>query len=91
MLIVLDSSIGSARYFSAGFCSYIPPFLPVMALFPAVSLLKLKRIKSTPTLDTFGSGQLRCPVVEPHSAGAAASHPLAPPNPQAVSGLTASV
>ena len=75
MLIVLDSSIGSARYFSAGFCSYIPPFLPVMALFPAVSLLKLKRIKSTPTLDTFGSGQLRCPVVEPHSARAAASHP----------------
>nr|WP_211137237.1 hypothetical protein [Klebsiella pneumoniae] len=43
MLIVLDSSIGSARYFSAGFCSYIPPFLPVMALFPAVSLFKTEK------------------------------------------------
>ncbi|OYL48203.1 hypothetical protein CI762_24230 [Klebsiella pneumoniae subsp. pneumoniae] len=42
-LIVLDSSIGSARYFSAGFCSYIPPFLPVMALFPAVSLFKTEK------------------------------------------------
>ncbi|HBT3078734.1 TPA: hypothetical protein ME178_005439 [Klebsiella pneumoniae] len=43
MLIVLDSPIGSARDFSAGFCSDTPPFLPVMALFPAVSLFKTEK------------------------------------------------
>ncbi|HBV4014452.1 TPA: hypothetical protein MDW54_004706 [Klebsiella quasipneumoniae] len=43
MLIVLDSPVGSARDFSAGFCSDTPPFLPVMALFPAVSLFKTEK------------------------------------------------
>ncbi|RRE42949.1 hypothetical protein EAO28_30185 [Klebsiella pneumoniae] len=74
MLIVLDSSIGSARYFSAGFCSYIPPFLPVMALFPAVSLLKLKGLKHTHT----GHLRLRPAALSSRRAtlaGAAASHP----------------
>ncbi|HBV6204912.1 TPA: hypothetical protein MD284_005000 [Klebsiella pneumoniae] len=38
MFIYLDSPVGSARCFSAGFCSDTPPFLPVMVFFPAVSL-----------------------------------------------------
>ncbi|HBW0960448.1 TPA: hypothetical protein MED93_005719 [Klebsiella pneumoniae] len=43
MLTYLDSPIGSARYFSAGFCSDTSPFLPVMAFFPALSLFKTEK------------------------------------------------
>jgi hypothetical protein len=52
---------------------YVSGLLPAVCLLslllPAVmSLLTLKGFKSTPALDTLAPGQLRCPVVEPHSA-----------------------